>query len=207
LPNIYSRLVSAKATGILPTERFSMDNSPWKTRDSKILYSNPHIAFRKDSVINPAGKRGEYGVVELSAGVFIVAIATNHSIYLIRQFRYPVQTITWELPAGSTEASETTLEAAQRELAEEAGLKANQWELLGSFFTAPGYSNDVNYVFLAQDLHNTNHDGNDPDERIDSKKLFSLRDIADMLQADTPFDGPTITAVTMACARLGLKIG
>jgi ADP-ribose pyrophosphatase len=184
-----------------------MNANPWKTLDSEIVYRNPHIAFRKDSVSTPAGSPGEYGVVERPGGVFIVAMTADHSICLIRQFRYPVQLSTWEVPAGGIDGSEDKLVAAQRELAEEAGLKADDWELLGVFFPAPGYSSESSHVFLAQGLHDIDYKESNPDERIENKKFCSLKDIAGLMQSDTPFDGPTITAISMACVKLGLKIG
>lgn len=182
------------------------DINPWKTLDSEIVYKNPHITFRKDTVSNPAGKPGEYGIVERSGGVFIVAMAADHSVCLIRQFRYPVQASTWEVPAGGIDGTENKLEAAQRELAEEAGFEADSWESLGTFFPAPGYSIEPAYVFLAQGLRDVMYEGGDADERIESKRFFSLKEVAGLMQSDTPFDGPTITAISMACVKLGLKI-
>lgn len=184
-----------------------MKANPWKTLDTEIIYQNPHISFRKDTVTTPTGIPGEYGVVDRPTGAFIVAMKPDHSICLIRQFRYPAQLSTWELPAGGTDGSETQLEAAQRELAEEAKLKADYWQPLGVFLLAPGYSSEVAHVFLGQGLHSIDHEGNDLDEGIEDKKFFSLADIAHLMQGDTPFDGPTITAISMACVRLGLKIG
>lgn len=181
-------------------------NDSWKTHTTEVIYQNKHIAFRKDTVTTPTGIPGEYGVVERPFGVFIVAMKPNHSICLIRQFRYPTQLSTWEVPAGGAETTESRLETAQRELAEEAKLTAGDWQSLGTFFLAPGYSSESAEVFLAQRLHTIDYAGNDPDEGIEDRRFFSLTDIADLMQSTTPFDGPTITAISMACVRLGLKI-
>jgi ADP-ribose pyrophosphatase len=134
-------------------------------------------------------------------------MTASHTICLIRQFRYPVQTSTWEVPAGGIDGAEDALKAAQRELAEEASLAADSWEQLGSFFPAPGYSRESCHVFLARGLRDVDYAGSDSDEQIDNKKFFSLKEIAKLIQGDAPFDGPTITAISMACAKLGLKLG
>src|SRR3977135_2521365 len=105
----------------------SISRNPWKTQSSEIVYQNPHITFRKNMVTTPSGTSGEYGVVERSGGLFIVAMKNDHSICLIKQFRYAANLSTWEVPAGGIDGDESQLEGAQRELGEEAGLRADKW--------------------------------------------------------------------------------
>ena len=85
--------------------------------------------------------------------VAVFALNENGQIYLVRQYRHPVRTETWEPPAGLLDvAGEDPLEAAKRELHEEADLTAATWNVLIDFFSSPGGSSEGIRVYLARDL-------------------------------------------------------
>lgn len=86
--------------------------------------------------------------------VGIVALDSDEHVVMIRQYRHAVESQLWELPAGLLdEPGESTLAAAQRELFEEAHLRADSWDLLIDLYSSPGMSSEVIRVFLARDLH------------------------------------------------------
>jgi len=87
-------------------------------------------------------------------GAVAVAVLNDAGeLFLIRQYRHPVRKFLWELPAGLTDVSgESNLDAAKRELAEEAGLQAETWQSLQTFHTTPGGSDESIEIFLATDL-------------------------------------------------------
>ncbi|WP_241982989.1 NUDIX domain-containing protein [Cryobacterium flavum] len=85
--------------------------------------------------------------------VAIVALDEDDRVLLIRQYRHPIRAREWELPAGILDAAkESPISAARRELLEETGLAAANWELLLDFFPTPGGSNEAVRVFLARGL-------------------------------------------------------
>ena len=80
--------------------------NPWQRRSSKLIYSNPWITVREDDVITPGGSPGIYGVVETRLAVGVVALTDDNQIYLVGQYRYPVDEYSWEIPEGGSEVNE-----------------------------------------------------------------------------------------------------
>lgn len=126
--------------------------NPWRTLDTRVVYANSWITVREDSVIRPDGQPGIYGVVEILPSVGIVALTDRDEIALVSQWRYTLGKMSLEIPTGGSEAGETILEAAGRELAEEAGLDAATWTPLGSIDNSNGITTDVSHIFLARAL-------------------------------------------------------
>jgi 8-oxo-dGTP pyrophosphatase MutT (NUDIX family) len=133
-----------------------MPINPWKTTASRIAYENAWIRVREDRVIRPDGLPGLYGVVEIRPSVGIVALNERDEVALVGQWRYALNRHSWEIPRGGSSPGETEMLAvAQRELAEEAGVKAAQWDVLISVDVCNGVSNDVQALFLATGLSET----------------------------------------------------
>jgi len=129
-----------------------MDESPWKTLGSEVVYENPWIRVRHDRVITPGGTAGIYGVVEASAAIGIVALTDDLRVYLVGQYRYPLGVYSWEIPEGGGRAGETVEEGARRELREETGLTAARWTPLGTCATSNCFTDEVAHFFLAEGL-------------------------------------------------------
>jgi ADP-ribose pyrophosphatase len=91
-------------------------------------------------------------VVEHNGGVVIACQPTEHEIVLIKQYRYSLDKEIIELPAGRIEKGEPPLPAAQRELTEETGYRAKEWQELSRMFTAPGFCDEVLYLYRATDV-------------------------------------------------------
>ncbi|QAY62382.1 NUDIX hydrolase [Xylanimonas allomyrinae] len=91
--------------------------------------------------------------VDHPGAVAIVALDADDNVALVDQYRHPVRSVLWEIPAGllDVEGEDAQL-AAARELAEEADLRAGRWDVLVDFLTSPGGSNEALRVFLARDL-------------------------------------------------------
>jgi 8-oxo-dGTP pyrophosphatase MutT (NUDIX family) len=133
-----------------------MPENPWKTLASRVAYENAWIRVREDSVVRPDGEPGIYGVVEIRPSVGVVALNARDEVVLVGQWRYAVGRHSWEVPRGGSAPYETDmLLTAQRELAEEAGVKAAKWELLSAVDVCNGVSNDVQSLFLATELSET----------------------------------------------------
>jgi ADP-ribose pyrophosphatase len=105
--------------------------------------------------LGPAGEvTREY--VDHPGAVSVVALRQDRGadeVALIRQYRHPVRSHEWELPAGLLDVpGEPGVAAAARELAEEADLRAERWDLLSEYFSSPGGLNEAKRIFLARDL-------------------------------------------------------
>ena len=111
--------------------------NPWTTISSEVKYENPWIKLKEDKVITPAGTEGIYGVVSFkNKAIGIVPVDENGNVYLVGQWRYPLEAYSWEIPEGGGPEGEKPLETAKRELKEETGLMASKWTLLGKLHTS-----------------------------------------------------------------------
>lgn len=133
-----------------------MPENPWRTKGSKIVYENAWIRVREDQVIRPDGGDGIYGVVEIRPSIAVVALNERNEVVLVGQWRYALNRHSLEVPRGGSHPGETNmLTVAQRELAEEAGVKAEHWECLGTVDVCNGVSDDMQSLFLATGLSST----------------------------------------------------
>jgi 8-oxo-dGTP pyrophosphatase MutT (NUDIX family) len=142
-------------------------DNPWTTKASRIAYENRWIRVREDQVIRPDGQPGIYGVVEVPPSVGIVAINQKDHVVLVGQWRYTLNRYLWEIPRGGSDGEPDLLAAARRELAEEAGVEAENWVSLGAAEVCTGVTTDVQHLFLATGLRptETHHDA---EEQIDT---------------------------------------
>lgn len=167
--------------------------SPWKTLNSKIVYANAWISVREDQVITPHGESGIYGVVEAKPAIGIVSLTEDLFTYLVGQYRYTLNTYSWEIPEGGAEANEKLLDAAKRELLEETGLSANHWTELGELYTSNCFTNERAYIFVAENLSQGLAQP-DPTELLEVKKL-SFIDAWQMVLNQEIKDSLTVTAL------------
>ncbi|SMB98546.1 ADP-ribose pyrophosphatase [Thermanaeromonas toyohensis ToBE] len=123
-----------------------------KCLKSERIYSGKILNLRRDIVELPNGQQASREVVEHSGAIGVVALEGDGRVYLVRQYRYPIGQITLEIPAGKLEEGEDPLDCARRELKEEAGIEAKRWEPLLTFYTTPGFSNEIMHLFLATEL-------------------------------------------------------
>ena len=124
-----------------------------ETVSSRLVYANPWIAVREDTVRRPDGSTGPYGVVD-SPDIALVIAAEGDRLQLVEQYRYPVGGRRWEFPSGTADPDLDggPGEVAARELREETGLTAGRLSRLGTLDVAPGMLSLRCHVFLATDL-------------------------------------------------------
>jgi len=168
----------------------------WKTLDSRIAYENSWIRVREDRVIRPDGNEGIYGVIEIQPSVFIVALTDASEIVLVRLYRYTTGSHSWEIPAGGAEGGDP-LEAAKRELREEAGLIAEEWEEAGTFEGLNGVANAPCHVFVARGLSEAG-DHSQEEEGITDVRKVSFEELRRMIRAGELRDGETLTSLMIA---------
>lgn len=172
------------------------------THGSETKYENPWIHVREDQVTGPAGD-GIYGVVRMQhPAVFVVAVDDEDRVCLITLDRYTVG-VTIEVPAGGSDG-EDPLVAARRELREETGVEASQWEPLGTMHALNGIADAVEHVFLARGLRaSTSAAHSQAEEGIDAITWVPFAEVLDMIADGRITDGETIAAIAYAGIRLG----
>lgn len=128
-------------------------HNPWKTLSSRVVYKNPWITLREDDVITPSGTKGIYGVVDCKIATGVVAITKENKVVLVGQYRYTMDEYSWEIIEGGTEAGEDPMEAAKRELQEEAGYKSSDFKILGGeIHLSNSHSSERGLLYLAKEL-------------------------------------------------------
>lgn len=126
--------------------------NPWRKIASREIYANPWISVREDSVIRPDDKEGIYGVVHFKNLAIGILAVEDDCIYLVGQYRYALDSYSWEIPEGGCAEGEEPLAAAQRELEEETGLRARHWEKMGEAYLSNSVTDERAIWFLATGL-------------------------------------------------------
>jgi len=116
------------------------------------VFAGRVISVRVDQVAMPGGSVAQRDIVEHPGAVGVVVLNGADQVLLIKQYRHSVAEQLWEVPAGIRDvAGEPLVETAQRELVEEAGLRAGRWEVLCDVLSSPGMSDEAYRIFLARD--------------------------------------------------------
>jgi len=122
-------------------------------KGDNVIHQGKLIALHKERVEFRNGDHSYFDIVKHPGGAVIAAINERDELCLLKQWRHAIQKNIWELPAGCLEPNETPLETAKRELEEEAGVTASQWQGLGEIITSPGFSNEILHLFVARELN------------------------------------------------------
>jgi 8-oxo-dGTP pyrophosphatase MutT (NUDIX family) len=180
--------------------------NPWQTVSSRIVYDDGRLRFREDVVVQPDGDPGKYAYLEVALPVVaIVPIDADGNIYLVRQWRYPWNRNSWEIPTGGAEPGETPIETARRELAEEVGLHATEWEPLGTGNSAATISSSW-FFFIARGLSPVD-DGQYAKDGGEADMIARAIPLADAIEAamDGRIEhGMSAMGILRAARRLGV---
>jgi ADP-ribose pyrophosphatase len=165
------------------------------------VYDNHWISVREDVVELPNGRSTVYGVVECSECVGVLPFLDRDTVLLVGQYRYVAGDFFWEIPTGGQHAGETPTQAAQRELAEEAGHEAGRLVGLGDFHTSKSILREVAHLYVAEDLRAASRPP-DPTEFIE-RRAFPFREVVAMVERGEIKDAMTIIAVLRAARQRG----
>jgi ADP-ribose pyrophosphatase len=145
---------------------------------SERVYDGRVIALRKDEVSMPGDTTSVRDVVEHPGAVAVVALDELDRVVVVRQYRHPVRRPLDELPAGILDVDgEPAHETAQRELAEEAGLGADDWHVLVDLLTSPGMTDEASRIFLARQLREVDRDVQEHEEAEMTSERVPLDDL------------------------------
>lgn len=123
-----------------------------KTLSSKTIHQGKFLNLREDMVELSNGKTASRLIVEHPGAVAVVPVTQNNEIVMVEQFRKPAEQVMLEIPAGKLEKGEDPGECAVRELKEETGYTAGTLTKLTSFYTTPGFCDEVIHLYLATGL-------------------------------------------------------
>ncbi len=122
------------------------------SHNTRSIYEGAVVRLGVESLTLPNGEPLELEVVRHPGGAAVVALDDANRVCLLRQYRHAAGGWLWELPAGKIDPGETAETTAHRELAEEAGLQAADWQKLGQCLTTPGFCDEVIHLYLARRL-------------------------------------------------------
>ncbi len=172
---------------------------------SEDIYVGRVLALRSDQVVMPGGRVATREILEHPGAVAVVALDADDRLMMIYQYRHAVGRRLWELPAGLLDvAGEDPVEAARRELREEAGVEATEWSTLIDVVPSPGFSDESVRVFLARGVTEVERPHLGDDEEADLRTRWVTLSVAvRMVLAGTIVNGVTAAAVLAAHALAG----
>ncbi|MGI8645469.1 MAG: NUDIX domain-containing protein [Nocardioides sp.] len=177
----------------------------WQTHGSRTAYENAWIRVREDRVTGPDGRPGVYGVVEMRHdSVFVVAVTEADEVVLVDLVRYATGGGSVEVPAGGTDG-EDPLDAARRELREEAGLEAATWTPLTAMWALNGVCRAREHVFLARGLREVAGEAR-AEEGITAVRRVPWPEVLRMVREGEISDAESMAALLCAALELG-KVG
>jgi len=173
---------------------------PWRVEGEHIAFDNPWITIAHHDVIHPNGAPGEYGVVRFkNIAIGVLPVDENGMTTLVGQHRFPHDKYSWELPEGGGKLDVSPLESAKRELAEETGMRANDWRELCAFDISNSVTDERAICYIAWNL-DAGEASPDPSEALALKQI-SFRDLLEMVIAGEISDSLTIVMVLTAWAK------
>ena len=166
------------------------------------IFEGVILNLRSDEVRTPSGHIAKREVVEHKSAVGMIALTNRNTVLLVRQYRYAVNEIMLEVCAGLIEPGEDPVQAAEREMQEELGVKAKTLHRIGEFYASPGFCTEIFTLFLASDLEEASLP-QDEDENVSVVEV-ALRDIPLMIREGKIRDSKTFAALSWLMAKEGI---
>lgn len=182
-----------------------MTIQPWKKIKEETVWGNEYWEHRKATFELPDGQKQVFEYPWVRNGVMMVVVNEKGEVLIQTQYRPFIEGTCEEFPAGGMDKGETPLEAAERELAEEAKLKAGNWEDVGFFYPSPGSTNRKAFVFIASDLEE--FEGLPGDEFELDHRFVTIKELEKMIEDGTMKDGWAIASWVIARPRVLKMIG
>jgi ADP-ribose pyrophosphatase len=168
------------------------------------VFTGRVITVSKEQVLLPNGNIADYEIVHHPGGAAVVALDERDRVCLLHQYRPAAGGWVWELPAGRLEPDEPPALTARRELVEEAGREAEDWEDLGFMWSSPGVFDERIHLFLARQLRvvQAHHE---PHEVLEAHWV-ALPEALEQAMGGAILDSKTIVGLLRAASRLGMTL-
>lgn len=170
---------------------------------SEEIFDGVILHVFKDTVALPNGNPATREVIRHVGAVGVIPVTEDGKVIIERQFRYPLNRVITEIPAGKLDSfTEDRLSAAKRELEEETGYTAEEWIPMGDYYPTPAYCDERITLYLARGL-NRGQRHLDEDEFLNFEAV-PLADLVEDVMSGRITDGKTQVAVLKAARMLGL---
>ena len=169
----------------------------------ELIYDGKIVRLERDTVRLEDGTEALREVVHHPGGVCVLALTEQDEVLIVRQFRYPYQEITIEVPAGKIEYGEDPAECGRRELLEECGCTPDCFEYLGLLYPTTAYNTEIIRIYLAKGLH-FGAQKLDDEEFLDVERI-PFDKLLDMVLNDEVHDSKTQIAVLRYAALRAKK--
>lgn len=174
---------------------------PWTTLASERLIERWWMTLRQDRVRLPGGQiLDEYHVAEYPDWACVLALTDDRQAVLVEQYRYGIDRVVLELPAGVIDPGEVPEVAARRELLEETGYEARRWDRLGALAVEPGRHTNYGHVYVARGCHAVAAPAPDASEDL-RLRLVPATSLPDLVEGGEIAHGIHAAAVFWALAR------
>lgn len=164
------------------------------------LHHGRVFSLIKENVTLDNGITTDMEFVTHPGATAIIPMLTESRVILLKQYRHSLREYIWEIPAGTLDPQESVINCAKRELVEETGYSAGQWQKLGQITPVPGYSDEKIHVYLATKLQRAEQDL-DQDEIINVHEV-EYREAMEMIKAGKIQDAKSIAGLFLALDRL-----
>ncbi|MBK9233134.1 MAG: NUDIX hydrolase [Anaerolineae bacterium] len=180
-----------------------MTIKPWTTVSSRPVYENKWMSVREDIAAMPDGRTTIYGVVTFGHCVGIVPVTAEGEVILVRQYRYVFgEDQRWEIPTGGVEPGEAWAAAAQRELMEEAGVRAGRLIPVSDFYTSKSVCYEIAHIYIGEDL---SEESLPPDETESFEvRRFPLAEALQMVLSSEIRDAMSVVGILLAARQHGV---
>lgn len=174
-----------------------------KTLQTEHIYKGKIISVQLDQVELPDGSKGVREIVKHPGAVAIVPFTKDGKMVVVRQFRKPLEKEIYEIPAGKLEQGEDPETCALRELEEETGYTPRKINFITSFYTSPGFANELLYLYEAEDLEEGKAHP-DADEFVEMSEI-SLDEGLELMKNEQIHDAKTAFALIYWQNKLLMK--
>jgi ADP-ribose pyrophosphatase len=187
--------------------RFDHDSEQARLAEKQVssedIFDGVVLHVKRDMVALSNGSRAVREVIRHIGAVCVIPVTEKNEVIMERQYRYPLDRVILEIPAGKLDApDEDRLSAIQRELREETGFTADEWMEIGPFHPAPAYSDEYITMYLARGLHKGERHL-DEDEFLDVCSI-PLSDLVEDVMVGRISDAKTQVCILKAARILGL---
>lgn len=167
-----------------------------QTLTSQKVFSGRLLHVYFDEVALPDGTTSTREWIKHPGASAVVPVFKNGDVMLVRQFRYPVSQVFYEVPAGKIDPDETADSTAERELREEAGLSCKNFQHIGHYYPGIGYSDEIIHLYTAWNITSVEQKVDDDEFLI--KERLPLQKAFDMVHNGEISDGKTMVAILRA---------
>lgn len=166
-----------------------------KTLSSQKIFTGKVISLQVDDVELPNGKTSKREIIKHPGAVAVIAITDDGKIVMVEQYRKAMERSLVEIPAGKLEPGEEPLKTAERELEEETGYVCERMEHVISFYTSPGFADELVHVYVAHQLSKKEDAASlDEDEFVEVIEL-TLEEAQQYIEEEKIYDAKTAYAV------------